>query len=627
VGSALLAWLIGGSALAALAKVLLAVCGLVFGLIYRRYLGILGADRRKPAERQAYDALRNSLAEGNMAARLYAERLTRFLDWIDRFFGDAGMADRTLFPHAFGLRTPAPLWTAPAFDRCLLLALIYPVATILIIWAISGHVGPAERALGLRPDLSGWQRSIAVAGLTFAILLCWRGILLNGWKSFVSITTASIVALLLIDAITGLSAPGIVAILAGTALVSVAGAIIVAIVFALVVGVITTARHRVTPSEFGAGVVILVLLFTATAAGLTLIYVVLAVGGAVIVVVAVAGVGAGTVAIALIIAVVAAILVGVVLGKRGDRASTAPGAIAVVVAVTITGAGAAAGTAPDLVVGSGPIVGIVIFAVAFGAAVLSEVAREGRWQAAFPSLLTPAMVVVCLVGANLLAPLSTWEQAGPILLFLGLLTLLNAPFDWASLGLTRALLRRGLEIGGWWPYALALLDAGLAALVIAALALTMVVGVQTFDALAVHGGGASVLPLEPLLNGIAAQPSAPEYWWLYALLLSTMIPSLVNLVIGGSSLLRGLPGVPMLLLRAIPARGGVLRWDRHWIATVLTAQVAAGAALGIAAQAFLVVVIIGYVMPWFGADLLGMAHDVADFNLPERVGQLFGVSL
>ena len=32
----------------------------------------------------------------------------------------------------------------------------------------------------------------------------------------------------------------------------------------------------------------------------------------------------------------------------------------------------------------------------------------------------------------------------------------------------------------------------------------------------------------------------------------------------------------------------MLKWDRHWIATVLTAQVAAGAALGIAAQVFLV---------------------------------------
>jgi hypothetical protein len=34
-----------------------------------------------------------------------------------------------------------------------------------------------------------------------------------------------------------------------------------------------------------------------------------------------------------------------------------------------------------------------------------------------------------------------------------------------SLGLTRALLRRGLELGGWWPYLLALVDAALAGVI------------------------------------------------------------------------------------------------------------------------------------------------------------------
>jgi hypothetical protein len=53
----------------------------------------------------------------------------------------------------------------------------------------------------------------------------------------------------------------------------------------------------------------------------------------------------------------------------------------------------------------------------------------------------------------------------------------------------------------------------------------------------------------------------------------------------------------------------------------------AGAALGIAAQPFLLVVIIGYVMQFFGLELLDMGRDVADFNLSERVGHLFGVSL
>jgi hypothetical protein len=39
------------------------------------------------------------------------------------------------------------------------------------------------------------------------------------------------------------------------------------------------------------------------------------------------------------------------------------------------------------------------------------------------------------------------------------------------------------------------------------------------------------------------------------------------------------------------------------------------------------VVIIGYLMPWLGLGLLDMASDVAAFNLPARVWQLFGVSL
>jgi hypothetical protein len=32
-------------------------------------------------------------------------------------------------------------------------------------------------------------------------------------------------------------------------------------------------------------------------------------------------------------------------------------------------------------------------------------------------------------------------------------------------------------------------------------------------------------------------------------------------------------------------------------------------------------------LPFFGVELLDMARDVAAFNLPARVGQLFGVSL
>ena len=170
---------------------------------------------------------------------------------------------------------------------------------------------------------------------------------------------------------------------------------------------------------------------------------------------------------------------------------------------------------------------------------------------------------------------------------------------------------------------MALLDAILAAVIVAALAIAMMIAVQAFDGLAVYGGGQPALALDPLFDGIALHPEAPEYWWVYALLLSTLLPSLINLMIGGASLLRGVPGLPSLILRFMPVGKAVPAFDRAWIALVLTLQIVVGAILGVAAQALLVVVVIGYVMPWLGLGLLDLARDVAAFNLPLRIGQLF----
>jgi hypothetical protein len=50
----------------------------------------------------------------------------------------------------------------------------------------------------------------------------------------------------------------------------------------------------------------------------------------------------------------------------------------------------------------------------------------------------------------------------------------------------------------------------------------------------------------------------------------------------------------------------VVKFNRPWSATVLTVQVAAGAVLGVAAQVFQIWVIIGYLMPHLGLELLGL---------------------
>src|SRR5260370_15960426 len=135
----------------------------------------------------------------------------------------------------------------------------------------------------------------------------------------------------------------------------------------------------------------------------------------------------------------------------------------------------------------------------------------------------------------------------------------------------------------------------------------MVIGVQAFDHLAEFGGGPDqrVLPVASLFDGIAANPWAPEHWGVCALLLSPMIPSLISLMIGGASLFRGIPGLPALLLRVIPAdKAAMPMFDRAWLALVLTCQVFAGAFLGIAAQAFLAIGVICYILPSLGFGLL-----------------------
>jgi hypothetical protein len=389
---AAIGWLgLTGVLASALTNVVGAVGGLAalaFHLMYKRYVGVLGAGggRKGSPARDAYDSLRESLSGGNLAARLYVDRLKAFLDAMDRFFGDAGMGDRTLFPHAFGLKAPAPLWTVPSFDRCLLLALIYPMTIIFIIWTMSGHVGPAESALGLNSHLSIGRRGLMAALIALSAFATWRGRRMENLKSlfWVGVAFAGLGAVTYAGALAG----------AGLAVISLAsfGAVVFAFTGALRASIV----------------------------------------------------GGGAFAVTAVVDFVGSSIAGPALGENG-----------------------------------GLVVLLLSAAAAAGAFFMLD-----RWRG-FSLLLFPVgMILGCLCEAVLSSDPESWAALGPLLLFLGLLTLLNAPFDWASVGLTRALLRRGLELGGWWPYLLAALDAILAAGIIAVLAITMVVGVQAFDHLA-----------------------------------------------------------------------------------------------------------------------------------------------
>ena len=87
--------------------------------------------------------------------------------------------------------------------------------------------------------------------------------------------------------------------------------------------------------------------------------------------------------------------------------------------------------------------------------------------------------------------------------------------------------------------------------------------------------------------------------------------------------MRAVPGVPQVLLRFLPATGGMPVYDRAWIAALLTAQAALGAVLGLAAQAPVAWGLIFHLMPAAGLDLLDLARDVAALELPTRVIAFF----
>ncbi len=120
-----------------------------------------------------------------------------------------------------------------------------------------------------------------------------------------------------------------------------------------------------------------------------------------------------------------------------------------------------------------------------------------------------------------------------LIVFFALLPLANAPLDWLSLGLTRGLLRYGLAIGGTWRIAaVSLVDIVLAAALMCPLAAIAAAAICLANWSAVSGGGGPVLPVVPLLESLRNAPEDPKFYWIYLMLFSTLVPSLIHILCG-----------------------------------------------------------------------------------------------
>jgi hypothetical protein len=486
------------------------------------------------------------LQAGGTPAKVYRDWLTKVLDRVDVFFGDPRRNDKSWFARASGLETPGARWTAPAFDRCLLLALIYPIVTIAGVWIWSGHVGVAERVLGLwetRADdpHGGLMRSAFGLSVAAAIYVAWRTVRAEG------------VLPTLLWAVVFVVAGGVVSTLAVAA--AAAGAVVLVLAVSVAVGVVF----------------------------------------AFVFAVALAGPSGGVAAFAVVFAVVFA------------------------VAFAFAFAGAVADTAAG--VGAGAVAIAVTFAFAVFYARCVETGRQG----AFLSLFFPATTFAAFAAVWFFSSAHDWPIVGAVLLIFGVLTLVNAPFDWFAVGLTRALLRRGLALGGRGPFFYAAVDAIVAPPVIALLAFVTVFVVQAFDDVAVLRAGPSsrILPLDDLFEGLDQRPEDPAYWWIWLMLFSTLIPSALNLGVAAASLIRGLPFLNTWIVGRMTSADALRDSDRLLLAGVLSGQIAGGfLATGLALY-FLGVWLLPLWLPFLGGYVRDFSEALAAYNAPARIMMWF----
>jgi hypothetical protein len=305
-------------------------------------------------------------------------------------------------------------------------------------------------------------------------------------------------------------------------------------------------------------------------------------------------------------------------------------AFAFAVAGVVSGAFTVAGAVAGAVAFAGAFAGAGLFAFAFAFAVAAAVlfllnfARQGGQWSWFLLALTLILLAICFTAPLWLIS-DRWSDAAPLLLFFGLFTLINAPFDWLTLGVTRALIRAGLVPGRTIMHIPGALIFGIVDLVLAlvfllALAIAIVFAVQLFGALEIIGGAPrQTLAVEPVLAALADPQRRFDwpYMWIYFMVFSTMVPSLINLAVGCFAWLRGF--APLDRWAAAVMERGPKEGERLRLALWLGAQPVIGVVVGLLLIVYPAQTLMFGFGPTYGEGMISLVQDFAAANWPERL--------
>lgn len=216
-----------------------------------------------------------------------------------------------------------------------------------------------------------------------------------------------------------------------------------------------------------------------------------------------------------------ALTIALALASAGAGAGAGASAIAVTGTVAGTAAGAAAGAAAAA--GAGAFAALALAAGAVVAlAAIAVLLKRGR-----PGLASVLLALGWVVGLAAVvqlvdvATLRPYQKA--LIAFIAVLPLINGLFDSLSYAATLATMRKGLATR--WALLLGLLDLGIGAVLFLGLGASMVAVIAALNAL----GSAPLFDLAALFAGLRSSPG--DYWWLYLILFSTLLPTGLHLCV------------------------------------------------------------------------------------------------
>ncbi|MEZ5535861.1 MAG: hypothetical protein R3F02_09560 [Thiolinea sp.] len=479
-----------------------------------------------PNKRASFERAVGWLREDSFG-RLYLWFLGGLMDRVGGWIGDrqklsqaaiAAPQAKGVVHRIFGFNP----FTAESYEKCLWLAFMYPVLAYLLAWAIgaTGQVGDISLFESSENQLNLWQRWATIGSiLLFMVAGLWFVLRWKGWKQWAALTIVFLTLAAIgkvVEAISDQHVTGLVFLIFFLVFVIL---FIPIYVGGWLTGLVVYRSFKEAHQEIYKLATTLSATFTVAGTGLIFA----------------AGIEKNTnidlsISFAILTLIIATTISGVFIFAAA-AVFAGPGAAILYAFYTSTSA------SPSGVLAITSVV-FIVTAVGCTTVIMQLLQKWSQHKGALRWFWLVYSAIVIVSGAIALA-INAKPQYMLFILFWIILPLVNAPLDWLSLGFTRGLLQavRTGNHSGWRTLIWAAADL-LLAFFFLFLITAVLVGVT---ALGNAVAGKTLVDLGCILSNLQADMSHPDHWWIYFMLLSTLVPTLFHFALAGGAATLWLP--------------------------------------------------------------------------------------